>query len=198
MAPTARRTKWRRRTTKELRDTAHHEAGHAVIARVLTLFAGHATIKPDYDERAAGVSITHEPYSCLHEWEKRGKVRGHPDTVLHARIMTLMAGAEAEAVLLGRNPISDGDDRHQIALMAEELCHSVAWDRLEPRLRALTRMLVRRHQARIKRVAKTLLAKTTLSAKQLDRLVGRSVDDVKVNAPFILEMHRRHDRAARS
>jgi hypothetical protein len=72
--------------------------------------------------------------------------------------------------------------------MAEELCCSAPWDRLEPRLRAMTRMLIRRHQARIESVAKALLAKTSLSAKQLDKLVGRSVDDVKVNAPFLLAM----------
>ena len=29
-----------------------------------------------------------------------------------------------------------------------------------------------------------------LTAKQLDRLVGRSVNDVKVNAPMLLEMQR--------
>jgi hypothetical protein len=48
---------------------------------------------------------------------------------------------------------------------------------------------VRRHQGRIELVARALLAKTTLSAKALDKLVGRSVDDVKVNAPFLLAMH---------
>ena len=75
--------------------------------------------------------------------------------------------------------------------MAEELPpHSPPWERLEPRLRAMTRMLVRRHRNRIERVAKALLAKTTLSAKQVDKLVGRSVDDVKVNSLFLLEMHR--------
>jgi len=46
------------------------------------------------------------------------------------------------------------------------------WGHIEPRLRAKTRMLVRRHKASIKRVAETLLAKTTLSGAQLDKLVG--------------------------
>jgi hypothetical protein len=36
----------------------------------------------------------------------------------------------------------------------------------------MTRMLVRRHRARIERVAKALLDKTTLTAKQIDKLVG--------------------------
>jgi ATP-dependent Zn protease len=168
--------------------TAFHEAGHAVIARVLTLAAGGATIKADYTEGSAGHTITLDPYACLDEWEKRGKVRDQADAVWHARIMAYMAGAEAEAVLLDRKAIGDGYDRREIARMAGELCYSAPWDTLEPRLRTMTRMLVRRHKARIERVAKALLAKTTLSAKQVDKLVGRSVDDVKVNAPFLLRL----------
>ena len=54
----------------------------------------------------------------------------------------------------------------------------------------MTRMLIRRHRDRIERVAKALLKKTTLTGRQLDKLVGRSVDDLKVNAPFLLTMHR--------
>lgn len=196
MAPRNRKQTKRRppRPSQELVETTHHEAGHAVIARVLTLAAGRATIKPDYDEGSAGHHITADPYACLHEWERRGKVRSD-DAVWHARIMTYMAGAEAVSVLLGRPKfVGDGDDRYQIALMAEGLCHSPPWDRLELRLRAMTRMLVRRHRARIERVAKALLAKERLSAKQLDKLVGRSVEDVKVNAPFLLAMHRTRPR----
>ena len=56
------------------KSTAYHEAGHAVIARVLTLASGPATIKPDYDEGTAGFSIT-DVNSCDAEWEKRGKAR---------------------------------------------------------------------------------------------------------------------------
>lgn len=101
-----------------------------------------------------------------------------------------MAGAETEAVLLRRAPAGDGHDRSEIALMAAELCCSSPWDRLEPRLRAMTRMLVRRHRARIERVAEALLAKKTLSAGRLDKLVGRSIDDVKMNSPIMLAMIR--------
>jgi hypothetical protein len=103
--------------------------------------------------------------------------------------MSMMAGAEAEAELLGLTPLGDDYDRREIERMAEELTPG-NWHKLEPRLRAMTRMLVRRHRARIERLAKALLAQTTLSAKQVDALVGRSVDDIKVNAPFLLAMHR--------
>jgi hypothetical protein len=121
--------------------------------------------------------------------EERGKVRTL-DSVWRARIMTYMAGAETEAVLFGRTMPGDGYDRSQIDRMAEELFDSPPWERLEPRLRAMTRMLIRRHRALIERLAKALLVRTTLSAKQVDKLVGRSVDDVKANAPFLLAMSR--------
>jgi hypothetical protein len=42
----------------------------------------------------------------------------------------------------------DGHDRNQIALMAEELPAGIDWRTREPRLRAMTRMLVRRHRTR--------------------------------------------------
>ena len=78
-----------------------------------------------------------------------------------------------------------------VELMALELGGS--WSRIEPRLRAMTRMLVRRHRALIERVAAALLERRTLSREELDHLVGRSVDDVKVNAPFLLLMHQHRD-----
>jgi ATP-dependent Zn protease len=154
------------------RKTAYHEAGHAVLGRVLTLVCDSATIEPDHD--SAGHSL---PRACIYEWEKRGKVR-EPAAVWHARIIGFMAGAEAEAELLGTVPRGDGDDRYQIELMAEELeTPAKRWDtKIEPRLRAMTRMLVHRHRALIERVAQALIDQTTLSREELDNLVGRSVD----------------------
>jgi hypothetical protein len=61
--------------------------------------------------------------------------------------------------------------------MLEEIAPSDL-DRYEARLRAMTRMLVRRHRERIERVADALLT-NTLSAEQLDKLVGGSVVDVE-------------------
>jgi hypothetical protein len=180
----------------DLLHIATHEASHAVIARVLTLVCGSATIKPNYDAGEAGHSITDEPYTCVSEWAKRGKVRDNDDTVWHARIMTYMAGAKGEVELLGSTKGGDGEDRYQIGLMAEELAARKDWKVLEARLRAMTRMLVRRHRVLVERVAAALLERKTLSRQELDDLVGRSVDDVKVNAPFLLMMHRDRERVA--
>jgi hypothetical protein len=170
--------------------TAHHEASHANIGRVLTLFCDSATIKVDYAAGEAGHAICHDPWTCLRQWEMRGKVRDNPDAVWHARIITYMAGAEGEVELLGSTQGGDGNDRFQIDLMSEQLENCDDWGKLEPRLRAMTRMLVRRHRGLIERAANALLRKTTLSGQQLDKLIGRSVDDVKVNAPWLLELHR--------
>jgi ATP-dependent Zn protease len=163
--------------------TAYHEAWHAVVGRVLTLVCEGASIKEDL---FAGYSGIADPSECEDEWRKRGKRRhslGNP--VLHARIITFMAGAEAEVFLLGSTQGGDGNDRSQIKLMAEELSRDpLHWDKREARLRAMTRMLVRRHKDRIERVANALLTKETISAKQIDKLVGRSVDDVRANAPM--------------
>jgi hypothetical protein len=76
--------------------------------------------------------------------------------------------------------------------MAEELDHDPAdWGRWEARLRRQTRGLIRRHRDRIERVANALLARKKLSAKQIDKLAGHSVSDVKVNAPALLQLHAR-------
>lgn len=64
-----------------VKKVAYHEAGHAVIGRVLMLACGSATIDPDYEEGEAGHTITADPYACLYEWQKRGKVRGFQDAV---------------------------------------------------------------------------------------------------------------------
>jgi hypothetical protein len=162
-----------------LNDTGHtatHEAGHAVVGRVLTLLCGGASIVPDYEAGEAGHAITKDPSECEGEWLRRGKIR-HDNAVWHARIMTFMAGAEAEVMLLGAAQGGDGDDRYQIELMAENVV-CADWNRLEARLRAMTRMLIRRHRDRIERVAAALLVKRKLSAKQVDSLTGRSINDL--------------------
>jgi hypothetical protein len=85
-----------------------------------------------------------------------------------------MAGTEAETVLLGAAQGGDGEDLRHIAMLAEQIA-----DRCDlNRLRRMTRMLVRRHRKRIKRVAKALLAKEALTEKQIDKLAARSIADL--------------------
>jgi hypothetical protein len=107
------------RSLKSLRQTAIHEAGHAVIARVLTLACGNATIVADHE--SAGHSITHDRYLIESEWNRRGKVRDAGNALWYGRIIAFMAGVEAEIVMLGKTSGGDGQDRYEIALMAENL-----------------------------------------------------------------------------
>jgi hypothetical protein len=103
-----------------------------------------------------------------------------------------MAGVEAACEITGaKAPPGDEDDEYQIGLMMEDLVggDSEKWERLESRLRKMTRMLVRRHRARIERVADALLQHKTLSNEQLNELVGRSIDDVRVNVPELKQMY---------
>jgi ATP-dependent Zn protease len=172
------------------RHTAIHEAGHAVVGRVLTLLCGGTTVVPNYKDGTAGNTIIAGPDECVHEWRKRGKVREIENAVFYGRIMAYMAGVEAEEILLRLTKGGDADDRRQIELMAKELDHDPAERaRWEVRLRRQTRRLIRRHGDKIERVADALLAKGKLSAKQIDNLTGRSVNDVKVNAPTLLLLH---------
>jgi hypothetical protein len=52
----------------------------------------------------------------------------------------------------------------------------------------MAHMLVQRHRQRIERVANELERRTTLSRTRLDRLVGRSIADVRMNAPLLALM----------
>jgi hypothetical protein len=172
---------------QERRRIAVHEAAHAVIARVLTLVCGGASICADSD--SAGHSINADPWACIYAWETRGKIRGSENAIWHARIMAFMAGAEAEIAVFGSTPGGDGDDRYQIDLMAEQIAVPTPdWVRLETRLRSMTRALIQRHRTRIELLAEQLLIADSLSGEAVDKLVGRSVDDVQVNAPWLKQM----------
>ena len=147
--------------------TAVHEAGHAVIGRVTGMLCGKATIMSDHD--SAGHVITKDPWEILAHWEKHGKFR-HDDSVYIGRILTYMAGREAQIELAGCSDeeIGDGNDRYQIALMFEKTSLQ-EWQ--EARLRQFARALVKRHRDKIERVAKALLEHKRLSGKKIDALV---------------------------
>ena len=161
VAPVGRKTR--------LRGTAVHEVGHAIIGRVLGMTCGHVTIEADHN--SAGHSITADPYAIQGHWEERGKFR-NMTSVFHGRILTLMAGAEAETEIIGKcTGGRDGDDRYQIALMLEHAQRED--DAFEQRLRRMARMLVRRHRPLIERLARDLMKAGKLSADQADAIMPK-------------------------
>ena len=103
------------RKRKPLNDpphTATHEAGHAVIARVLTLACGEAVFVRTTTP-AVPAAVTHDPMECESIWLQRCRL--HDDgAVYRARIMAFMAGREAETDLLGSSQARTAaqDDAH--------------------------------------------------------------------------------------
>ena len=162
--------------------TSIHEAGHATIGRVLGLRGGQATIVSDEARNSAGHSIMHDPYETLRDWQSRGKYRGNEmKSALIGRILMIMAGAEAERVILGRCRGGDSYDRRDIGLIVDEYPIGSApeefWEKTEPRLRKHTRTLVRRHRAKIERVAAELMKKGTLSPDDITGLLAMGAPD---------------------
>jgi hypothetical protein len=95
--------------------------------------------------------------------------------VPRGRIVTFMAGAEAEVECLEVCTGGEEDDRHEINSMLDDfpdLREQSNLTRYAERLRRHTRGLVRRHRAAIDLVAAALLKRRTLSAAEVDILVG--------------------------
>lgn len=133
----------------ERRRTAIHEAGHAVIGRVLKQVCGYATIIPNEQEGEAGHTIDASPWLTYdYLLDQLGRGRGNElRSIMRGRIMTYMAGAEAEREFYGNCRGGDGDDRWQIDLMLDSLLRPDAdAARYATRLRGFTRGLVLRHR----------------------------------------------------
>ena len=163
-----------KRSRAELWRTAIHEAGHAVVARVLGLASGQATIVPKFDLEEAGHHINRSPWRTLYDWEKRGLLHRTVRSAVRGRIMAYMAGAEAEIEFVGACEGGDSDDRDKIEEMADSSDSYLTpeeWKRYEPRMRRQTRRLVRRHRAKIERLASALMDCETLQPEQIDRII---------------------------
>jgi ATP-dependent Zn protease len=152
--------------------TAYHEAGHAVIGRVLGLTCGGATIVPNYEEQVAGHAIT-EVERSISDWDARGRMRWV--SMFRARIMMLMAGRESEIEVCGKGPdalFGDAYDLREIDQTMDEA--NVPDAAYLDRMRAKTRALVRRHRHAIAEVAAALIKRGSLSAEQIDEIVAAS------------------------
>jgi hypothetical protein len=160
----------------DLQHTAIHEAGHAVIGRVLGMMCGGASIVAD-SKYAGDADIGSEIETArLWRWRYGVLLPRHYRKIMRGRILTYMAGAEAENVLVGQCPGGDQHDRREIDLMSKSDDADFAleqWERREPRLRVMAKMLVGRHRGNIERVAAQLTTRETLTADEIDALVRK-------------------------
>ena len=159
-----------RRPQSALEAAAYHEAGHAVIGRVLRLTCGRVTIKPDSD--SIGHVIIRDPWQTIQDWEDRQHFRD-PASAFRGTIIARMAGREAELEIFGTQG-DEGDyhdDEMQIALLLQD---AEPWgdpDRFKTRLRGKTRGLVRRHRQSIERIAHALLSRSVLTRDAVEAIM---------------------------
>jgi hypothetical protein len=151
---------------------AVHEAGHAVIGRVLGLACGEATIEPSTDSENLGYAVISNP---LQHWE-RGEGPRRP--LAEAFCISLYAGAEAERLIVGSNPVGDGTDcergtaaMNAVGVRGASYVADDAYDRYEARLRGRATGLVRQYRRAIERVADALLS-GPLTNEKLTQLIS--------------------------
>lgn len=155
--------------------TAIHEAGHAVIGRKLGLDMGQASVEQDED--SAGHSIVGDPFVTLERWWNEGRTHREFGSVVRARVMMLMAGAEAERVILGRlqevdGETGDGEDRREIDRVMESHPGDLAGDPARLiQMRRAVRRLVTHHRDVIEHVAAELRGRGTMPGHELDEMV---------------------------
>jgi hypothetical protein len=145
---------------------AQHEAGHAVIARVLCGF-GNGGAHLDIDDDGVGGMASSPPRACIERrWARSGK-RRTPNSMTVAKIIISAAGAEAEEGRYGYRSGDETDCRH-----IEELLRLLPerWRR-EDRLRGMALRLVCRHRETIERVADALAEKLKLTGLQIDAMM---------------------------
>lgn len=155
------------------KQTAIHEAGHAVVARVLGVAAGEVTIRPTEDQ-SIGHSIIADPRFI---WQ-RGD--GSKSKAAKSFAVALFAGAEAERLILQSQDVGDGIDRERAtaclawagAVRGASFVGDDVFERHEERLRGRAAQLVQQHRLKIERVADALIERQTLSGAEVDALLN--------------------------
>jgi ATP-dependent Zn protease len=154
------------------RATAVHEAGHAVIGRVMAQECGEVTIVPDRSAMTAGYSITGDAWSTIHAWDQAGRWREYRSIAI-GRIITMLAGRHAEEELRGTCEGADGYDQREIAMILDGAGWRAKDDMSEDpavllaRLERFSRAAVRRHRKAIRALASELLKRKSMTADEV-------------------------------
>jgi hypothetical protein len=153
-----------RHTPDKLWHDAVHEAGHAVIARILGVTSAYANLSSNCDEVSAADFILDAMQAF--EWNQVHAERHAADGAFWRRkIIARIAGAEAEREIIG---VCLGDDEHHRLSCELELGHAHVQSERTVRMHSLARQLVKRHRAAILSFAEQLVA-----AADLDELLTR-------------------------
>jgi len=151
--------------------TAYHEAGHAVVARALDVPVKYATIVPS--EGSLGHMKSENYWDTHCRWHGEGKTKDDIDLAGKAHVMIMMAGREAERLVLDFHHDTKGDrmDRRDIRRLAKWM--SIDESALEE-LRIRTRRVIMAYKREIKQVADVLLCSDTIDQKRIDAIMARA------------------------
>ncbi|MEY9242533.1 hypothetical protein ABIF27_003188 [Bradyrhizobium elkanii] len=150
--------------------TAYHEAGHAVVARVLGIPVTIATVIAD-DKSLGHVVFAETPLQMHHRlFPAGGEVKDL--TAWKAHIRATMAGREAEIAVLGFHHDDKGDrqDKRHINRLAKWLDYRTRDETLHY-LRADTNQIVGIMSRSIRRVAEVLTHTSSLTQDELDEII---------------------------
>lgn len=152
--------------------TAVHEAGHAVVGRVMAQECGEVSVVADHDEMTAGYAITADPWDTVGAWDRAGRWREHRSIVI-GRIIALMAGRHAEEELCGACKGGDGGDQNEISAMIDDGAWRAKQDMSESsqalltRLERFSRVTVKRHRSAINDLAVELMRRQHMTVDQV-------------------------------
>ncbi|MCW5704896.1 MAG: ribbon-helix-helix protein, CopG family [Bradyrhizobium sp.] len=156
--------------------TAYHEAGHAVVARVLGIPVTIATITKE------GSSLGHVVIGES-VWDLHRRLCGagtvakdravHEATAWRVHIMVMMAGRAAETTLLGFHHDDKGNrqDKHHIKRLAKVL-PARSHDEILEELEIKTETIVKAMPNSIRRVAEALKRSKSLNQSRIDRIIA--------------------------
>jgi ATP-dependent Zn protease len=168
--------KIKKRHPKVVERLAYHEAGHAIVAHHFDFEFALVTILPDEKEGSEGETLLIQKARSLHELLLT--YLGLPNrTRLEQMLVVLMAGIEAVKLVRKQTTLSHyweaGSDILRAHELAKQLGHTGDVDRnLEVAKASIeASSILKLERAALDAIARVLIAKTTLAAKEIVRLI---------------------------